>query len=571
MQQQDLSEKVEDFKDFENLVSGSEQPVAQKAEWGGRKTGLALRIFRKSQVETLLAELGVDKETRAKFEEQDLTPESLIEFSNEEFRELGINAGLRYRIRQSAAEVAEDEDYGTTPKPDPLTEKPENMTPPATGSKNPDPRGGKKCYVDVGFEVLAVGDIDTCNSQVSLQLQIVYYWTDSRFIGWPEGKALPPDTWGPAVRVKNEKSTSETSDVTFAVFNAKTGRMKRCVLYQLNVAWVLDENLPNFPFDAHDFTVWFRSASDFISFDGSNSGNSATEHQYLFRAAKPVKEVCGSSFLKVIWDRRHHGWKCHGIGTELEYEGIVPSGYEPTNLKLHFHISRRSNFFWFQMLIPLYLTTLLSWSAYLEDIDTGLEARVNGSLTCLLAQFALLYVVQEHLPNLPFLTALDYAVFTSIFCTGLAGVSSMVVHWIDKYYSAEWAEKVNDNIARLSIFIYVVVNLYHVVPKVLRKGATIDSLLESGVNSATRNNALQCKKCKKHFDTDKWAEHQEKKADCSAEGFIVEETLIFCNKESHKFDVDESSSAAANAKAKNYLYLADNHAKDLYPKYEMIG
>merc|ERR1711957_691240 len=87
----------------------------------------------------------------------------------------------------------------------------------------------------------------------------------------------------------------------------------------------------------------------------------------------------------------------------------------------------------------------------------------------------------------------------------------------------------------------------------------IDNLLESGVNMN------QCKGCKKYFGTDQWAEHQEKKADCSAEGFIVEETLIFCNKESHKFDVDESSSAAANAKAKNYLYLADNHAKDLYP------
>ena len=75
--------------------------------------------------------------------------------------------------------------------------------------------------------------------------------------------------------------------------------MKRCVSYQLNVAWVLDENLPNFPFDAHDFTVWFRSASDFISFDGSNTGNSAIEHQYLFREAKVVSEVCGSNFLKV--------------------------------------------------------------------------------------------------------------------------------------------------------------------------------------------------------------------------------------------------------------------------------
>jgi hypothetical protein len=109
-------------------------------------------LFRKSQVETLLAELGVDKETRAKFAQENLTPESLIEFSNEEFRELGINAGLRYRIRQRSAEVIKDEDYSSAPCPDYLTELPENLTTAATGPKHPEPRGGRKCYVDVGFE-----------------------------------------------------------------------------------------------------------------------------------------------------------------------------------------------------------------------------------------------------------------------------------------------------------------------------------------------------------------------------------------------------------------------------------
>ena len=49
----------------------------------------------------------------------------------------------------------------------------------------------------------------------------------------------------------------------------------------------------------------------------------------------------------------------------------------------------------------------------------------------------------------------------------------MVVHWIDKNYSADLALKLNDNLGIATFFIYIVVNLYHVVPKVLRKGNTV--------------------------------------------------------------------------------------------------
>lgn len=546
-----LEELPEMHTDF-GVLAETEQTVLSKSARGERtehvlaetqQTGLSKSVqrglnkprlhlkdaARLSQLDTLLTELGVDSATRAKFADEGLTPESIIHFSNEEFRQLGIKAGLRYTILKRAKEVMKEEDYLRVP-PTHDDELPENLTPAVSGPKHPELRGGGKSYVDVGFEVLNVNDINTCESKVSVQLQIVYYWTDSRFIGWPTDRALPPDTWGPAVRVKGERSPTEGSDVTFAVYNSHTGRMKRTVLYRLEVDWFLDKNLPDFPFDAHDFTVWFRSASDFSSFDGASAGNSALEHQYLFRAAKQNTGFCGSDFLKVIWDRRHHGWKCHGISTELDYEGIVSSGYEPTNLKLHFHISRKTHFFWFQMIIPLIVTTLLSWGAYLEDIKTGLEARTNGCLTCLLAQFALLYVVQEHLPNLPFLTALDIAVFASVFCTGLAGVTSMFVHWLDRYYDEEdAAERINDNVGRASIVIYFLVLVYNIAPKVWRQNTTVAELLQAGV-------------------TDK--------------------TKTFCDKNSHEFDVDDGYAATSGTDPKSHLYLASNVAKSLFPGYE---
>ena len=77
----------------------------------------------------------------------------------------------------------------------------------------------------------------------------------------------------------------------------------------------------------------------------------------------------------------------------------------------------------------------------------------------------------------------------------------------------------------------------------------------------------QCKMCKKCFDTNSWTEHAKEKAVCSAEGFEQRATILFCDKNSDKFDVDEKTMRSSNAKAKNFLYLADNQAKVLYPKY----
>ena len=138
-------------KDAAKKPVAKKKPAAKKT--AAKKTAAKKKpAAKKSTAKKMLVELGVDKETRAKFAQENLTPESLIEFSNEEFRELGINAGLRYRIRQRSAEVIKDEDYSSAPCPDYLTELPENLTTAATGPKHPEPRGGRKCYVDVGFE-----------------------------------------------------------------------------------------------------------------------------------------------------------------------------------------------------------------------------------------------------------------------------------------------------------------------------------------------------------------------------------------------------------------------------------
>ena len=58
-----------------------------------------------------------------------------------------------------------------------------------------------------------------------------------------------------AVQLKDDREV-KISDVTFCVFNRDTGRMKRCVKYNIDMNWKLDPvRLMDFPFDVQDLTV----------------------------------------------------------------------------------------------------------------------------------------------------------------------------------------------------------------------------------------------------------------------------------------------------------------------------
>lgn len=207
-------------------------------------------------------------------------------------------------------------------------------------------------------------------------------------------------------------------------------------------------------------------------------GERASRHANVLQGA-PQRFACGSDFVKVGWDRQHHEWKVHAISASLDFEGQLKEGYEPTNLTIDFHLSRRYGYFIYQILLPLYLTTILSWSVFLEE--TGeMSDRVNNSITCLIAQFALLYTVNQHLPNLEFLTIIDKSIVGCVTSTAVAGVVSVLgehlccfngltivvaVYYIQKNDSADTAELVNDWAARLVIALGVAQFAFTVLPK----------------------------------------------------------------------------------------------------------
>ena len=71
------------------------------------------------------------------------------------------------------------------------------------------------------------------------------------------------------------------------------------------------------------------------------------------------------------------------------------------------------------------MTTLLGFTLYAVPIDM-VNDRVTIAITCLVAQFALLYTAQEQLPNLSKLTVIDVIIIMSIVLTFVSGAMSVI-------------------------------------------------------------------------------------------------------------------------------------------------
>lgn len=87
-----------------------------------------------------------------------------------------------------------------------------------------------------------------------------------------------------------------------------------------------------FPFDCQNVVVWLRTASDFASREWEHQGNSSGSHRYRIQ---PCSEA-----VKVHWHGENDEWNVHAISSEFWEEGVVEGGYEPSNIRIHFHLSR---------------------------------------------------------------------------------------------------------------------------------------------------------------------------------------------------------------------------------------
>merc|ERR1712228_288269 len=146
--------------------------------------------------------------------------------------------------------------------------------------------------------------------------------------------------------------------------------------------------------DVNSIGLLFRTASHWISKDGQK-GDLARGKSYRL---SPVSQPQEGSLFRMLWNGSLQELTIVGVSLEISEAAPSKSGQEVTTLRVQFHVSRDIAYYVWKVILPVYLLMMLTLFVFAIDVDDA-EGRLSGVITLFLASFAMLYVVERHLPK----------------------------------------------------------------------------------------------------------------------------------------------------------------------------
>jgi hypothetical protein len=317
-----------------------------------------------------------------------------------------------------------------------------------------------------------LASVDTVEGSATVAFYLVFYWTDTRLIDWPNRDHLPPKLWTPYVVWRNYLEKADDVFDNPNLSDPATGR----VHMRQNIRGKLDNpmSLTSFPFDADSVSIKLWSGIQYRTADGNNAGQQPRGPLYTIRPVDMSPGVQEGNFLRPDFHANISEWTLHGMSTKFEQIGPLASGVEPTEFTISFHLTRKWGYYFWKALLPLYLLTILAFGTFEIPVD-NIPARNDSVATYFLAAFAMLYVVDQALPKTDFLTQID-AIIVLTTCMLLAlGIATVVLYRMsqtDQDYAELWNLRLE---VGLFVF-YWFVNLIMFIPAYLRQRAVIKAL-----------------------------------------------------------------------------------------------
>ena len=275
------------------------------------------------------------------------------------------------------------------------------------------------------------------------------------------------------MRLSNAAPGLEETNVEFALVDKATGRLKRCRMYTGTMLCV-QKDLVNFPFDVNSFVFKFCTLSDFTTFDEAMNGTVLKGKSYS------IQKICNQgegTWANVIWDGKLQEWDFHGISTRLYSDPPHPTaGYEQSFVVVCAHMSRKSKFYFWKAVIPLYFLIFLSTTTFSFEVS-NLSDRNATISTYFLACFAMLYVVGDALPKVDFLTKIDMIIFLCIGSLLVIGMSSRVLFIMDRDWDmSEMAVTINLWTEIILYLFLIIANIFIFFPPCCRKSRLVREL-----------------------------------------------------------------------------------------------
>ena len=256
---------------------------------------------------------------------------------------------------------------------------------------------GKPPRVEVGIFVLDVDTIDTVNQSFEANVFVLCRWKDPRLAHNAGQRITKPLTqvWHPRLFFANQQRLWPSFPEVVTI------RPDGTVSYRQRVWGNFSQplRLRDFPFDRQTFTIQLASG-----------GYSTDELELVCLAGN--KHGIASALSVPDWDLTK--WQVHA-------QPYTPVPGEPgvAGFAFTFKMERRVGYYVIKVIIPLILIVAMSWAVFwIDPKEAG--TNISVSVTAMLTLIAYRFAVGNSLPDISYLTRLDYFILGStiiVFCS----------------------------------------------------------------------------------------------------------------------------------------------------------
>lgn len=258
-------------------------------------------------------------------------------------------------------------------------------------TSRPIPENGGPTEVQIQIFVLDLDEIDSANQTFSANVYLEATWQDPRLKADPgsgKRRVSMAEIWHPRLQVLNQQRLWLTMDevAEIAVDGTVSYRQRGWGSFSQPL------ELHEFPFDRQELTVQLVAAG-FLDDEVS-------------LAATVGSGIAGK--LSVA-DWNVVDWK---MDAEIPVPGPPGVMEEDASVALVISVERRIGYYLIKVILPLVLIVAMSWVVFWIDArETG--TRTSVAITAMLTLIAYRFAVGANLPDVSYLTRLDYFIMVS--------------------------------------------------------------------------------------------------------------------------------------------------------------
>ena len=238
--------------------------------------------------------------------------------------------------------------------------------------------------------ILDVDEINSADQNFTVSLYHEYRWRDPRLVHEGSGAVSrgPTEIWYPPVKIVNQQRVWRTFERIAKVF--PDGEV--VARQRLWGDFSQPLNLADFPFDQHTFEIQITA-----------SGYTPEEVKFV----KDPNHRSGIAETLSVADWHVNNFQARAV----PYEPIK-GDQKLSGFLISFDGMRRSGHYVIKVIIPLIFIVVMSWVVFWIDPSEG-GSQIGVALTSMLTLIAYRFAIGSELPNIPYLTRMDYFLLAS--------------------------------------------------------------------------------------------------------------------------------------------------------------